>query len=98
MCLAQGHNPVTQVRFEPAAPQSQVEHSTTEPLKPLNTFSISMSHNVDYPNFIAWNWMEDYCKFENFHENLMCANSVKRHICQIDMLKIRNLDLIYLHQ
>ena len=34
MCLAQGHNPVTSVRFEPATPQSQVKHSTTE--LPLN--------------------------------------------------------------
>ena len=28
-CLAQGHNPVTLVRLEPAAPQSWVKHSTT---------------------------------------------------------------------
>ena len=32
MCLAQGHNAVTPVRLEPGAPQSQVKHSTTEPL------------------------------------------------------------------
>ena len=31
MCLAQGHNAVTPVRLEPAAPQPQVKHSTTEP-------------------------------------------------------------------
>ena len=30
MCLAQGHNAVKPVRLEPAAPQSQVKHSTTE--------------------------------------------------------------------
>ena len=35
MCLAQGHNAVTPVRLEPAAPQSQVKHSTTEPLPSL---------------------------------------------------------------
>ena len=29
MCLAQGHNTVTPVRLEPAAPLSQVKHSTT---------------------------------------------------------------------
>ena len=32
MCLAQGHNTVPPVRLEPAIPQSQVKHSTTEPL------------------------------------------------------------------
>ena len=30
--LAQGHNTVTPVRLEPAAPQSRVKHSTIEPL------------------------------------------------------------------
>ena len=30
MCLAQGHNAVTQVRFEPATPLSRDKHSTTE--------------------------------------------------------------------
>ena len=33
MCLAQGHNPVTPVRLEPAAPRSRVKYSTTEPLR-----------------------------------------------------------------
>ena len=32
MFLAQGHNAVTLVRFEPVASQSRVKHSTTEPL------------------------------------------------------------------
>ena len=31
--LLKGHNAVTQVRLEPAAPQSRVKHSTTEPLR-----------------------------------------------------------------
>ena len=31
MCLAQGHNAVTPVRFEPATPLSLVKLSTTEP-------------------------------------------------------------------
>ena len=30
--LAQGHNTVTPVRLDPAAPRSRVKHSTTEPL------------------------------------------------------------------
>ena len=33
MCLAQGHNAVTPVRFEPAGLWSRVKHSTTEPLR-----------------------------------------------------------------
>ena len=33
MCLAQGHNAVTLVRLENAAPLSRVKHSTTEPLR-----------------------------------------------------------------
>ena len=33
MCLAQGHNAVMLVRLEPAALQSRVKHSTTEPLR-----------------------------------------------------------------
>ena len=32
VCLAQGHNAVTPVRLEPAAPLFRVKHSTTEPL------------------------------------------------------------------
>ena len=33
--LAQGHNAVTPVRLEPAAPLSRVKHSTIEPLRSL---------------------------------------------------------------
>ena len=36
--LAQGHNAVTPVRLEPAALQSRVKHSTTEPLRSLHYF------------------------------------------------------------
>ena len=35
MCLAQGHNAVTPLQLKPTAPQSQVKHSTTEPLRSL---------------------------------------------------------------
>ena len=35
MCLAIGHNTVTPVRLDHAAPRSQVKHSTTEPLRSL---------------------------------------------------------------
>ena len=43
MCLAPGHNAVTLVRLEPAAPQSRVKHSTTEPLRSLH-FLKSIAH------------------------------------------------------
>ena len=33
MCLAQGHNAVLSMRLEPATPQSQVKHSTSEQLR-----------------------------------------------------------------
>ena len=35
MCLAKGHNAVTQVRLKPVAPRSRVKHSPTEPLHSL---------------------------------------------------------------
>ena len=35
MCLAQGHNKVTPVRLDSAAPQSQIKHSTT-PLRSVS--------------------------------------------------------------
>ena len=40
MCLVQGHNAVTPVRFEPAAPLSRVKHSTTEPLRSATVIGI----------------------------------------------------------
>ena len=49
MCLAQGHNTVTLVRLEPAAPRSRVKHSTTEPLRSLGKRSfhchVSINHS-----------------------------------------------------
>ena len=29
-----------------------------------------------------------YCRFENFHKNLIFANSVKRHICHVKTLQL----------
>ena len=37
--LAQGHNALTPVKFEPVAPRSRVKHSTTEPLRSLGVYS-----------------------------------------------------------
>ena len=42
MCLAQGHNAVTPVRLEPAAPWSRVKHSTTESLRFLLVYCKNM--------------------------------------------------------
>ena len=36
-----------------------------------------------------------YCKYGNFRENFIFANSVKRNICHV---KIRDFGMIYLHQ
>ena len=35
------------------------------------------------------------CKFINFRENFIFADSVKRHICDV---KICHNDIVYLHQ
>ena len=44
--LAQGHNALTPVKFEPAAPRSRVKHSTTEPLRSLCVYSDLMFANT----------------------------------------------------
>ena len=36
MCLAQGHNVVMPERLKSTTPQSQVKHSTTEPVRSLS--------------------------------------------------------------
>ena len=41
VCLAQGHNAVTPVKLEPAAPRFRVKHSTTEPLCSLASHEIA---------------------------------------------------------
>ena len=42
MCLAEGHNALTQVSLEPAAPRSQAKHSTTEPLPSLTNLVVQI--------------------------------------------------------
>ena len=37
--MPKDHNAVTPVRLEPTAPRSRVKHSTTEPLRSLNSGS-----------------------------------------------------------
>ena len=43
--FAQGHNAVTPVRLEHAAPWSQVKHSTTEPLRSSLSTNESLGSN-----------------------------------------------------
>ena len=45
MCLAQGHNAVTPLRLEPAAPRSRVKHSTTEPLRSHSSYGTQVARN-----------------------------------------------------
>ena len=54
MCLAQGHNAVMLVSLEPAAPRSQVEHSTTELLHQQIT--------EKDPNLKLWNTTDIFIK------------------------------------
>ena len=44
MCFAQRHKAVTPVRLEPAAPQSRVKHSTTEPLRSHEQLTYNQSY------------------------------------------------------
>ena len=61
MCLAQGHNTVTPVRLEPAAPRSRFKHSTTEPLRSLI--------------YRAWSEYSIYIwTRENFDKAQICSN------------------------
>ena len=46
MCLSQGHNAVTPVRFEPAAPRSRVKDSINESLRSLD---IRIIERTSYP-------------------------------------------------
>ena len=45
--LAQGHNTVTPMRLEPAAPWSQVKHSTTEPLRSGQGLETDLRRHID---------------------------------------------------
>ena len=49
MCLAQGHNAVTPMSLVPAAPRSQVKHSTSEP---LHQRIIEEDPNLKYHRYI----------------------------------------------
>ena len=50
MCLAHGHNAVTLVRLQPAAPRSPVKHSTTEPLLSLAIVCVIANYILEHYN------------------------------------------------
>ena len=54
--LAQGHNTVTPVRLEPAAPRSWVKHSTTEPLRSLSGDVDKESYGILL--FSTWSYLQ----------------------------------------
>ena len=61
MCLAQGHNAVTPVRLESAAPLSRVKHSTTEPLRSLRKkVSVRKLTGIFYSALVSINLQEKY--------------------------------------
>ena len=66
MCLAQGHNAVKPVRLKPAAPRSQVMHSSTEALR-------SQIRTVCLIEQIWWLQGLDI-KMEDYHSLLMLLN------------------------
>ena len=68
MCLAQGHNTVTPVKLEPAAPWSPVKHSTTELLR---------SHTLGILFQSEWSGVEEFIHLSlaSFYGTL--ANSLK---------------------
>ena len=56
MILLKDHNAVMQVRLKPAAPQSRVKHSTTEPLRSnsfRNTLWVSNRLDPDQTSFMT---------------------------------------------
>ena len=65
MCLAQGHNAVTPVMLEPAAPRSRVKHSTTEPLRSLSCHGPTVNSEIfARANFRETSHMRSFLRIE----------------------------------
>ena len=91
MCLAQGQNAVTLVRLEPAAPLSQVKHSTTSPLRSCKStapackevfYSLHGVYTI-HPNFICLCMLSYFaCVFINwlFFQNHFSKDSFRNTI------------------
>ena len=81
--LLKDHNAVMPVRLKPAAPQSQVKHPTTEPLRSLCFIiescykQIILQRNNYRKMTIIWSFSYNY--FEKFQ----CKNIWKPCSCQI---------------
>ena len=69
MCLAQGHNPVTLVRIEAAAPRSRVKYSNTAlPSYTLRTRSRISYNRQDHVSVITDKITHQLCiKDKNMH-------------------------------
>ena len=59
MCLAHGHNAVTPVKLEPAAPRSRIKHLTTEPMRFHIMGCASKYHITFKPNGISLSYQLD---------------------------------------
>ena len=70
MRFAQGHNTVTLVRLEAAAPGSRVKHSTTEPLR---SHKISSSL-TSIPNASTYDQ-----KMQQIHGNTVKTHNTNKH-------------------
>ena len=69
MCLAQGYNAVTLVRLEPVALRSRVKHSTTEPLRSLQ----SKVYVLDMKSTSTVVQTKSFANYErNASENVVC--------------------------
>ena len=78
MCLAQGHNAVRPVRFEPMAPRSGVKHSTTEPLCSYGTACVVEKHNKVCLGLFLWPILFQSCPNFVFHHMVPVLNFLDR--------------------
>ena len=72
--MLKDHNAVTPVKLEPAAPRSQVKHSTTEPLHSLNVMRC-VKETDRMTNSIAPKGASDldvYCFLRHSCLNILC--------------------------
>ena len=71
VCLAQGNKAVMPVRLEPAALQSQVKHSTTEPLCSLFYLKPGCGYNIYFHNTVV-NIMNEHAPISAPYTCTMC--------------------------
>ena len=49
----------------------------------VNPDQTALSEAYHAYTLLAYTYQSEYCKFENFYENFIFANSIKRHICDV---------------